>query len=117
MGVRGVTPLCLGRPDPTLTIRSGRHALRDHLHPPSRQGQRLRWREARTIDKGRLGHGCLLGPPELGAVDPDAVQDDGKLARERDASLCAPMRFASRAPQAFRGDQRRTFVRSTLAAS
>src|ERR1700709_286753 len=35
----------------------------------------------------RSGHRGLLCPPEVGAVGPDAVQDDGQLARNRDFGL------------------------------
>jgi hypothetical protein len=77
MGVRGATPRCFKRPDPAYA-EIGQPPLRDRLHPPSRQAQRLRGAE--LVRRPASGHlGLLARPPELGAIHPDAVQDHGLL--------------------------------------
>ena len=51
--------------------------------------------------------GCLLArPPELGAVGPNAMQDDGNLASDPMRAFLPPIRFARRMPQAFNGESR-----------
>jgi hypothetical protein len=86
MGVRGVTPRGVKRSDRAYA-RVDLRPLRGRPHPPSRQGQRLRRSGAGVADRAS---GCLLArPPELGTVGPNAMQDDGNLASDRDARLPA----------------------------
>src|SRR5215472_15268211 len=95
-GFRGMTPRGVKRSD-LMFAQVDPQPLRGRPHPPSRQGQSLRGSGAGVAD---CASGCLLArPPELGAISPDAVQDDGYLASDRDARLPAadPFRQA-RAP-------------------
>src|SRR6516164_9760978 len=65
-----------------------------------------------------LNGNLLLRPVELGFVDPHAVQNDRKLARDGDfLALQRPLRLASLVPQAFSADHFGTRVSRTPAAS
>src|SRR4051794_34929851 len=89
MGVRVLTPLCLKRPDRALSIRTvdGLFAVISTRRP----GKDSSSAEAEFRRRTKAsGHGRLLRPPELGAVRPDATQDDGKLARDRNPGLLRP---------------------------
>ena len=59
----------------------------------------------------------LVGPAEVGAIDPHAVKDDGKLARQRDPCLLGATPPGAAIPQAFRVENRTVRVSITLAAS
>jgi hypothetical protein len=64
-----------------------------------------------------LGHLLLRLPFEAGPVGPDAMQDDGDLARDATLAFLAPTRFISRRPHAFNADQRLVRCSKTLAAA
>jgi hypothetical protein len=66
-------------------------------HPSSREGHHstTRWSSKfppTTFDLSRLSCccSCLSGPAELGAVNPDAVQDHGQSTRQRHDRLLHP---------------------------
>jgi hypothetical protein len=60
------------------------------LHWVEEPVQRLRGSGVGTADRVSDRHWLLARPPELGAVGPDAVQNDGQLPSDRDVHLtCA----------------------------
>ncbi len=65
----------------------------------------------------RSGYRGLLRPPEIGAVGPDAVQNDRQLACDGDFGLFGTNALYQPTSHAFSGDQRLTLVSSTPAAS
>jgi len=72
---------------------------------------------AGRISSFLLSRLLLHSPLEAGTVGPDAVQDDGDLAGDRDFAFLAPTHFISRVPHAFSADQRWVRCSRTLAAS
>jgi hypothetical protein len=70
----------------TGAVQSPLRSLRGRL--PHRPGRTIRSAE-RNCEDGCSGR-CWISPFELGAVDPDAMQDHRHLARDRDARLAVP---------------------------
>jgi len=78
MGYVGVAP----HRDPRGTeVRYGYCEVAIPIVPAGRSARKSGFRKGRLL-------GCRCLPPlELGSVDPDAVQDDGKFAGDRNARL------------------------------
>src|SRR6202158_5631758 len=98
MGFEDKVERSLGRPCPTLTAGPSGHA--NSPHPSSREGHHTTaWWSSKfppmAFDLSWLSccYGCLSGPPELSAINPDAVHDHRHPPRQGDDRL-----FHSAAP-------------------
>jgi hypothetical protein len=65
-----------------------------------------------------LGHLDLRScPPKLGAINPDALQNNGNFPRYGNARLLATNALHKLHPHALRGEKRCTLLSNTFAAS
>src|SRR5438045_2026400 len=108
--------LCHGR---TVSVTTGPGGHANSPHPSSREGHHSTAGWSSTLppiafDSARSSRCCSLpGPPELGTVNPDAVQDHGQPAGQSHAiAFFIPRRLAICIAQALSHDH--FFERSML---
>ena len=84
MGVRGVMPRCVKRPD--LACAKSAHGLHAVI-ATRRPGRDSASAGAELVGARASGWLSLTRPPELGPIDPDTMQNDGDLASDCNAGF------------------------------
>jgi hypothetical protein len=113
---RAMTPQCKVANCRTTGHAGGQLLMHGRLHPPSRRGQRLRSRGARSRWNDQAATASFVHRKSVPSIQ-IRCRMTASLRATATFAFFAPDRFISRMPHAFNGDQRSTLVSRTPAAS